>query len=778
MLKQIQLFLFFFLLGIVANAQQKKVYVHGYVEDAEKRERIAKVNVSVVDQKTGTQTNTYGFFSVGLIPNQQQTLVISTVGFKTERLSITLSKDTLLTVFLFPESQQLEEVEVKDKVPPHEQVLGGFHQLSAKTIEKTPALLGETDALKTLQLLPGVQNGKEGTVGLNVRGGSPDQNLILLDGVPVYNINHLFGFLSIFNNDAIANVDFYKGGIPARYGGRLSSVIDVSMREGNKKTYNTKISLSPVASRFLFEGPIVKDKSSFLLSIRRTWLDALTTPIAAISKSDFRSVFKFYDVNFKLNYALSPKNKLYVSYYTGRDGLNNTIKFNDGTSRYNYNWGNNTFVVRWNHLYNQRIFGNLSVSYTNFDYTLQNEVKEAKTFQSRFTSGIRDWSVKYDWDIFPSANHTLKTGISATAHRFSPEIQQIKSGQSDTIYKPQNSVDAVELVAYVEDEFKIGAKFSANVGLNASFYQVGQRSFINPQPRVSLNYALSERNSLKFSNGHFAQYLHLLSNSTIGLPTDMWVSATERIPAQLSNQVSLGYYQSLFENRFNVSIEGFRRNMQNVIEYREGASFLNSSTVGWEDKVTVGKGKATGIEFLIQKNTGKWKGWLSYTLSKSERIFSDLNRGVAFPYKYDSRHNIALTLNYEWSKNKTFSCNFFYNSGIPLQISTAKFNGVSPSRLVKTVGFLGPYRPDEYYSYFNELGLLSDRNTFRAPAYHRLDVSYRSVKPMKNGNRVWTLGVYNVYSRNNPFYLYYDKNQLKQFSLFPIIPSFTYERNF
>ena len=252
MLKQIQLFLFFFLLGIVANAQQKKVYVHGYVEDAEKRERIAKATISVVGQKTGTQTNTYGFFSVGLIPNQRQTLVISTVGFKTERLTITLSKDTLLTIFLFPESQQLEEVEIKDKVPPHAQVLGGFHQLSAKMIEKTPALLGETDALKILQLLPGVQNGKEGTVGLNVRGGSPDQNLILLDGVSVYNINHLFGFLSIFNNDAIANVDFYKGGIPARYGGRLSSVIDVRMREGNKNTYNKKISLSPVASRFFF----------------------------------------------------------------------------------------------------------------------------------------------------------------------------------------------------------------------------------------------------------------------------------------------------------------------------------------------------------------------------------------------------------------------------------------------------------------------------------------------------------------------------------------------
>lgn len=778
MLKQTQLFVFLFLLGIVANAQQKKIYVHGYVEDAEMHERIAKATVSVADQKTGTQTNAYGFFSVGLIQNQRQTLVISTVGFKTERLTITLSKDTLLTIFLSPESQELAEVEVKDKVLPHEQLLGGFHQISAKTIEKIPVLLGETDALKTLQLLPGVQNGKEGTVGLNVRGGTPDQNLILLDGVPVYNINHLFGFLSIFNNDAIANVDFYKGSIPARYGGRLSSVIDVSMREGNKKTYIKKISLSPVASRFLFEGPIVEDKSSFLFSIRRTWLDVLTTPIAAISRSDFRSVFKFYDVNFKLNYTLSSKDKLYLSYYTGRDGLNNTMKFNEGSSRFNYNWGNNTFVVRWNHLYNQRIFGNLSLSYTNFDYTLQNEVKDAKIFKSRFSSGIRDWAIRYDWDIFPSTKHMLKTGISATTHRFSPEIQQIRSGQSDTIYKPQNKVDAAEVVAYVEDEFKIGTKLRADVGLNASFYQVGKRSFINPQPRVSLNYAFTPRNSLKFSYGHFAQYLHLLSNSSIGLPTDLWVSATERIPAQLSSQVSLGFYQSIFNNRFNVSIEAFRRTMKNVIEYQEGASFLNNSTVGWEDKVTVGNGEATGIEFLLQKNTGKWTGWLSYTLSKSTRTFGDLNQGLSFPYKYDSRHNIALTLNYEWRKNKSFSCNFFYNSGIPLQISTAQYNAVSPARSVKTVGFLGPYVPDQYYSYFNQLSLLSDRNTFRAPAYHRLDVSYRSVKSMKNGNRVWTLGVYNLYSRNNPFYLYYDKNQLKQFSLFPIIPSFTYERNF
>ncbi|TAF92049.1 MAG: hypothetical protein EAZ32_18425 [Cytophagia bacterium] len=476
---------------------QKKVYLYGYIEAAESQERLTNVSVLVKNQKIGCQTNAYGFFSVAVFANAPFELMISNVGFKTRQIPLNIKKDTLIYIQLSSDVQMLSEVTITDKIQRTSQVLSGYHSLSVKAIEQIPALLGERDVLKALQMLPGVSGGQEGTVGLNVRGGSPDQNLILLDGVPVYNVNHLFGFLSVFNTDAIANVDFYKGGIPARFSGRLSSVIDVSLREGNNQKYQKKISLSPVASRLLFEGPIVKGRSSFLLSLRRSWLDFLTTPIAVISNSDSRSVFKFYDVNFKANYLFSARDKLFISYYNGRDGLKNSFQSNGSAFNFKYNWGNNTFVLRWNHLYNQKIFGNLSLSYTSFNYVLQNDQSDIGTFKSRFQSGIRDLTLKYDWDVFPSANHNIKAGIALTAHRFSPEVQQIQTGKSDTTYAPQAAVLATELSIYGEDQLKITDKLSANLGINLGFYGVENKNYVNPQPRLSFRYQINDNTSVK-----------------------------------------------------------------------------------------------------------------------------------------------------------------------------------------------------------------------------------------------------------------------------------------
>ena len=767
--------LFCFFLCINAHAQQK-VYLYGYVEAADSQERLTGVSVFVQNQKTGGQTNAYGFFSVAVVANAPFKLTIGSVGFKTQQMTLSIKKDTLINVRLNSTTQMLDEVTITDNVQPAAQTLGSYHRLSVKSIERIPALLGERDVLKAIQLMPGVSGGKEGTVGLNVRGGSPDQNLFLLDGVPVYNINHLFGFLSVFNTDAVANVDFYKGGIPARYGGRLSSVVDVSLREGNNQKYQSKISLSPVASRLLFEGPIVKGRSSFLLSVRRSWLDFLTTPIAVISQSESRSVFKFYDINFKANYLLSARDKLFVSYYNGRDGLRNSFQLGASSVNFNYNWGNNTFVVRWNHLYSQRVFGNLSLSHTNFNYVLQNEQTDVNNFKSRFQSGIRDWALKYDWDIFLADNHNIKTGIALTAHRFSPEVQQIRTGRTDTLYAPQAVVLATELSVYGEDQLNITNKLSANLGIHLGFYRVENKTYANPQPRLSFKYQLNDHASVKLSAGRAAQYLHLLSNSSLGLPTDLWTSSTQKIAPQLSNQFSLGYYRSLKNNEWNFMAEGFYRTMTNVIEYQEGASFLNNASVNWEDKVAVGVGKAYGLEVMLQKNKGKLTGSLSYTLSRSERTFTDINQGRTFPYRYDAPHNVALNIQYELRTNKAFSVSFFFNSGAPLQIEQAKYAGSFPHNYWDPFA-LSPNPKYQSY-YFRQLSLLSDRNTYRTPAYHRLDINYRVVNPKKTGNRVWTFGVYNVYNRNNPFFIFYDQSQLKQFSLFPIIPSFTYERNF
>jgi hypothetical protein len=770
-------FLVLFLLGMTADAQQKK-NIYGYVEDAITQERLSGVVVVSKATNATTTTNAYGFFSLSLLSPANYILEIRSLGFKTQTLSLLLQKDTLLIIKLAPNVQQLDEVKIMEQTPPHQQTLGGYHRLSAQTIAKIPALAGEVDVLKSLLLLPGVQMGKEGTVGINVRGGTPDQNLVLLDGAPVYNINHLFGFLSVFNHDAVANVDFYKGGIPARYGGRLASVIDVSMREGNKERFEKKITLSPIASRLLIEGPLLKNRSSFLISARRTWLDALTTPIASLSNSDFRSVLKFYDVNIKLNHTFSVKDRLHLSYYTGRDGLNNSIKLGDGVSSFNYNWGNNTFVLRWNHLYNQRLFGNMAVNYTNFDYQLRNEVTDQRSFRSVFRSGISDWTFKYDWDLFATPAHALKFGTNVTLRRFTPEVQQIRTGQADTLFNPQPTVNGTEIGFYVEDEFKIKNILTANIGINGSFYGVNQSRYFYPQPRASVRFLTSSSSSVKLSYGRFAQYLHLLSNSSLGLPTDLWVSATGKVPPQQSNQFSLGYYKDLAKGRYSINVEGFYRTMQNVIEYKEGASFLNNRAQSWEEKVAVGNGKAYGVEFMLQKNVGKLKGWLSYTLSSSVRQFEELNQGRMFPYRYDSRHNLGLTLDYTLSKNKSLSFNFVYQSGTPLQISQTTYQGVFPHYLIGPVPGFNNSSYDLYYNYFNTLGLLSDRNTYRSPAYHRADFGYKTTKTLKRGPRTWTLGAYNIYSRNNPFFIYYDRNVLKQFSLFPILPSFSYERSF
>lgn len=770
-----KLIVVFLLLGISANAQQK-IKVYGFVEDAITQERLSGATIACLPDYT--TTNSYGFFSLSISNNTHKNLEIKSLGFDSKSISISSVRDTFLIISLTPHIQQLDEVKITDRIHPHQQTLGGYHRLTSQAIAKIPALMGEVDALKALLIMPGVQMGKEGTVGINVRGGTPDQNLILLDGTPVYNINHLFGFLSVFNHDAISNVDFYKGGIPARYGGRLASVVDVSMKEGNKQSFEKKITLSPIASRILIEGPLIKNRSSFLVSARRTWLDAFTTPISWIANSDFKSVLKFYDLNIKLNHSFSVKDRLYLSYYAGRDGLNNTFKLGEGRSRFNYSWGNNTFVLRWNHIYSERLFGNTSLSYTDFNYRLRNEVTDQRTFKSTFQSGIKDWSLKNDWDFFINRSNTLKFGTNITWHRFNPEVQQIRVGQSDTLFNPQSTINATELSVYIENELKIKEKISANIGINASIYQVNQHHYFFPQPRGSLRFNTGQSSSLKLSYGYFAQYLHLLSNSSLGLPTDLWVSATRKIPPQSSHQFSLGYYKSFASEKFNFNVEVYYRRMKKVIEYKEGASFLNNTTTNWEDKVAVGNGKAYGLEWMVEKNTGKLKGSLSYTLSWSERQFAEINQGRTFPYKYDSRHNLSLTLDYAFQKYKSISFNFFFHSGIPLQISQSLYSGTFPHYLIGSVPTFSNSDFDNYYSYFNALGQVSDRNTHRSTAYHRADFSYKTTKILKRGSRTWTLGIYNLYSRNNPFFIYYDKNVLKQFSLFPILPSFSYERSF
>lgn len=785
--------LFCFLNGVCFISLAQKVTVSGTVKDADNGETLIGVNIFDKKNQKGAITNNYGFFSYSLFEKEID-LIFSYVGYEPVLISLNLERDTLLNVELQP-AGYLQEVVIEGQKddPIQESSQMGTINVPLRDIKNLPALMGEVDIFKVIQLLPGVQSGSEGASGLYVRGGSPDQNLVLLDGVPVYNATHLFGFFSVFNADAINNVELIKGGFPARYGGRLSSVIDISMKEGNMKEFQGEGSIGLIASKLTLEGPIVKDKTSFLLSARRTYLDLIARPIIRSSTGGQEDVgYYFYDVNAKINHIFDQKNRLYVSYYGGNDVAYSSYKSsyerwdNEGTVQSHeeagLGWGNNIAAVRWNHIFNQRLFANFTGTFTKYRFKLFSEYEDIFTenqggnvtrdfFVANYSSGIRDFAFKADFDFIPNPQHYFRWGGMLIDHKFTPGVFVARENERPETREGAIPSDSRELSMYIEDDFNVGGRWKFNIGAHFSGFFADTKTYTSFQPRIAMRYLIDPTSSLKLSYVQMAQFVHLLTNAGLGLPTDLWVPSTDKIGPQESWQVAAGYFKNLGYG-LEFSAEAYYKDMQGVIEYQDGASFLNTSE-DWQEKVTSGEGRSYGLELLLHKKTGRTTGWIGYTLSKTERRFEEINFGEWFPFRYDRRHDISVTAVHKLSERIDISGTWVFGSGNFITVPTQRYQH-SFSVINDTNTSYGGL----YLEHFDS------RNNFQMRNYHRMDVGINFNKPKKWGERTWNISIYNLYSRLNPFYMdisyNYDlqRNQLRQFSLFPITPSVSYRFSF
>ena len=773
-------------LSISSYAQSHTI--SGYITDASSSEQLISAHVYDFENGSGTVSNNFGFYSLTL-PEGTVNLRASYIGFGDVNTTFELTKDTTIN-FNLPSSFELEEVvitadETSDgKIEEKTQM--STIDVPVEQIKKIPALLGEVDVIKALQLLPGVQSGGEGQSGLYVRGGSPDQNLILLDGVPVYNANHLFGFFSVFNADAIKDVKLVKGGFPARYGGRLSSVLEINLKEGNRNEFHGEGSIGLISSKLTLEGPIT-DKTSFIVSGRRTYIDILAQPIIKSafkeSNQDGRAGYFFHDVNAKINHTFSKKDKLYISTYTGKD------KFYLGTKDLNQNpsdvadfglgWGNFTTAVRWNHLFTPKLFGNLTATISNYKFDVlsafgeeYNDPTQNELFSLQYDSGIRDYALKLDFDYLPNPEHFIKFGINGIEHSFNPgtfDLQFVDpSSENIDVEISQDKVKAKEIAAYVEDDMELFDKLKVNAGLHASAFFVDGEKYFSLQPRISSRYLLDNGLAIKTSFASMAQYIHLLSNEGIGLPTDLWLPSTARVKPQTSWQVATGIAKTIGES-YEVSLEGYYKKMNNLIAYEDGSGLFEFSD--WQDRIVTGRGTSYGIEAFIQKKKGRFTGWIGYTWSKSNRQFDDLNFGEEFPYKYDRRHDLSVVGIYSINDRWSLSGTWVYGTGNAVTLGNSNYISLYDSGLL-----LSGQRSSFY----------EDRNNFRMNPYHRLDIGATYTKKKKGWNSVWSFGAYNAYNRRNPFFIFTDvlsvgtENRaiLKQASLFPIIPYVTYSFEF
>jgi hypothetical protein len=764
--------------------------VNGAVEDAASGESLLGASVYAVDAQggliAGTSSNEYGFYSLtlrGAAADDSLRLVYSFVGYAEQRILLPPGEDRSLTVRLEP-ALELETVTVSAKAAERqaEQTQMSAIEIPVAQIKSLPAFLGEVDVLKVLQLLPGVQSGNEGATGLYVRGGGPDQNLILLDGVPVYNASHLFGFFSVFNADAVNKVELIKGGFPARYGGRLSSVVDIRLKEGNTQGIHGSGSIGLIASKAMLEGPIGKDgKSSWLVSGRRTYIDLLAQPIIALTSDGVNAGYYFYDLNAKINRKISDKDRIYLSGYFGRDRFyfSERSRFNrDGitdeeTFKGSLEWGNATAVMRWNRIWSPTLFSNLTATYSAYDFEISNDVesiyedgstREESRFALRLFSGIGDATLRQDFDWVPHPNHYLRFGASGSWQRFRPSATTFDATQTglppESQFFGNERIDAGLLSAYVEDDWKLGPRLKANVGLHGAAFAVDGEWFTSLQPRISARYLVAPEWSIKGSYAQMAQFIHLLSNAGLGLPTDLWVPATERIRPESSWQVALGLARDLGD-AWSFSAEGYYKVMEGVVEYKDGATFLDNGVDDWQDKVVQGTGTSYGGELFAQKKQGKTTGWIGYTLSWTWREFDALNGGQRFPYRYDRRHDLSVAVVHRFNERIEISGAWVYGTGNAISLPVASYAGL--------YGF-------PVYAY-------EGRNGYRMAPYHRLDFGARFSKKKRRYTRHFAVGVYNAYSRNNPFFIYagqddFGNDAYKQVSLFPILPSFSWQFDF
>jgi outer membrane receptor protein involved in Fe transport len=773
--------IFFLLAASLISSAQNKYTISGYVRDSLSGETLIGSSVSISGQGKGIISNQYGFYSITL-PEGRYTVAASFTGYGSAGLEIDLNSSKEIDFSLLQRSM-MQEVIVssvrRDNNVRSAQM--GKIDMSISRIKSVPVLLGEVDILKTLQLLPGVRNAGEGNTGLYVRGGGPDQNLIMLDDAIVYNTGHLFGFFSIFNSDAIKNITLIKGSMPAQYGGRLSSVLDVSMKEGNMKKIEVEGGIGLIASRISVQGPIKKDKASFIISARRTYIDILTRPFISKS-SDFHGTgYYFYDLNAKVNYKFSDKDRVYLSTYFGRD----VFTFNNSQRAFKADipWGNSTATLRWNHVFNRKLFANTTLVYNDYNFVFGAQQND---FRIRLSSGIKDVNGKLDFDYYPSPKHKVKFGGLYTYHTFVPNV--LTGDQGGTHFDPENATKkhAVERALYVQDEWEVSDKININGGIRySSFAQIGPYILFNRdadgnkmdsivygrgktikyyggfEPRATLRYSINESTSLKAGITRNLQYIHLVSNAGSTLPTDLWVPSTYRVKPQISWQYAAGIFKNFYDNEFETSLEVYYKDMRNQIEYREGYTpSLNDP----EDDFTFGRGWSYGTELFINKTRGRFSGWIGYTLSWTWRKFAGLNGGEKYPAKYDRRHDLSVVGTYELNKKWKFSAVFVYGSG-------------NATTLPERFYIIGGVLTQEY----------SQVNQYRLPAYHRLDLAATYTPTPKAGRKLqqsWVFSLYNSYSRLNPYFIYFNQTgnpydgslrvEARQVSLFPVIPAVTW----
>lgn len=766
-------FLIFFACTGISSAQNKRT-INGTVTDASTGETLIGASIKLKGEVTAAAvTNSYGFYSLNTIQGNYE-VSVSFIGYKTIKQNVTVSKDIRLN-FTLEDDSQLNEV-VISATKRNENVSSpqmGLQKININEINNVPVLLGERDVLKTLQLLPGIKSAGEGNSGFYVRGGSTDQNLILLDEAPVYNASHLLGFFSTFNSDAIKDVSVYKGGMPAQYGGRLASVLDIKMNDGNRKDYTAEGGIGLISSRLKVEGPLVKDKGSFMVSARRTYMDVFLklSPDSAINNN---TLF-FYDVNAKANYQINENNTLYLSGYFGRDklGLSDTFGFN---------WGNATVTLRWNHLYSNRLFSNTSLIYSNYNYVIQNFMEE-NNFE--VNSSIKDFNLKQDFEYSLSNSHNLKFGVNAIHHTIAPgKLTATESSSvNQTSYEDRKGL---EMAAYLSDEWSLNERTNLVYGLRLSSFSLmgpgniksydaegnttnivayasGEfvKSYVNLEPRISASYKLNNSSSLKGAYTRNIQNVHLMSNSTSTSPTDLYIMNSNNVKPEIADQVAAGYFRNFSDDKYEFSAELYYKWMQNQIEYRSGTDLRGNGNV--EADLLYGDGRAYGLELFFKKRFGKFNGWIGYTWSRTERHFDAVNSGKWFYAKQDRTHDLSLVGIYKAGPRWTFSSVFVYNTGNAVTFPSGKYQ-----------------INDQTVFYYTE------KNGYRTPAYHRLDVSATlEGKPGKKLQSSWSFGIYNLYNRMNAFSIDFkddpddsSKTQVVRTTLFGIIPSVTWNFKF
>jgi CarboxypepD_reg-like domain/TonB dependent receptor/TonB-dependent Receptor Plug Domain len=761
---------------------QQKFTLSGFIKDTANGETLIGANLSIKGLTKGVSSNQYGFYSITLTEGTY-TIDVSFAGYTPKQLQVTLTansnQDILMQQRLVVADQVVVLAKRRDANVKNAQM--GKIDLSVDKIRALPSLMGEVDILRIIQLLPGVQNAGEGNAGFYVRGGGPDQNLILLDEAVVYNTGHLFGFFSIFNADAIKNTSLIKGGMPAQYGGRLSSVLDIAMKDGNDKKLQVDGGIGLIASRLSIQGPLKKEKASFIVSARRTYIDALVKPFVKPESSFYGSGYYFYDLNAKMNYRFSEKDRIFLSGYFGRDVF--TFRNSKQSFRANIPWGNSTATFRWNHIFNRKLFSNTTLVYNDYNFEFGAQQND---FEITLASGIRDLNAKVDFDYYPSPAHKVKFGALYTYHRFKPSV--VTGKQGNTVFNPNNALIkyAGETGLYLQDDWEVSEKIKIHAGIRYSnFTQIGPYKKYNDddagnhidsvvygkgkkvvsygglEPRLTLRYALNDETSLKASVTRNLQYIHLVTNAGTTLPTDLWVPSTYRVQPQKSMLYAAGFFKNFKNNTYETSVEVYYKDLKNQIEYKEG---YTPSLRDPELDFTYGRGWSYGAEFFINKIKGKLTGWVGYTLSFTNRRFNGLNEGNTFPAKYDRRHDLSFVTTWELNKHWKFGSVFVFGTGNATTV---------PQRFYVINGILT-----------QEYGKIND---YRLKSYHRLDLAAtytRIPKKKKRFTSSWVFGIYNTYSRLNPYFIYFDQDgspyngsltiQPKQVSLFPIIPSITY----